>query len=919
MPWVDVPRAVVEKGIFPIQPGGGRSPKAPIARVAQVLGFEDVEIFRRLVVQWWPAWDRERKEHVSPAELVALIHLLQFKTAAARKLVQDLMDGGAVKIVKLPSEALRGLPEDSRSRHEESATPSNGSSAEPVRLENTQDDSLAAFRELPWVACDPEEVGMDKEPLEKCRRYLKYRVGRNHFAGLVQGIVKNGKLVHFQEAGFADIAAKTPMRQDTLIRLFSMTKCIVAAAFLTYAEDPSYDIDLDDQVWKYIPSFKKLKIAPKRGSDAPRQIESRFFDEKQPDGKVKKVKLPKYPTLRQLLTHTAGFGYGPTLGDNWPATDKDHYKIYEKLVDRAAKKEIKSIEEWVDELAKVPLKYHPGTYWEYSFATDVLGRVIEVISGKNLEDAVQERVCGPLGMVDTFFKVPPEKVNRIGGWYKKKEPLDEKGVPLEKVPPGAKWDLECIDPAGEKCGWFGNNVSRILSGGGTIEVPLVICGGLLSTFRDYLRFLIMIRNFGELDGVRILRRETVQTMICNQVPASTGRKAAWVFDKKGQGYNFMGQVQVQHNEKEHYKENHELKRGNNTYASLAPGTVSAEFGWGGLGGPAWTIDPRADLIILSMTQTALELDHEENLRYSARKAIHAGIFGDTVGGEKVTDYPSESHEGKRGGKLRQKEGKLIDHVYQKVPNKAEPGTQEYRLVTTMPAHMYEAELKDFEESAKEATNRKKTLKELSIAAGNAGHEVEEDDMESIDGKLSIDEAVPAKSPECKGPSPSPEAQQVDRVLRHPSSPSASSAESDKDKRSPNGKKREKAEDGKEAEHKAKKPKVSAKDKVDGATAIASPQQGVPLFARVSMKTDACGDNKKARVTGREDGKLEVVTEVGYHTVNLREDDVSLIDETQFGMISSAPLSGPSDFSFIADMDKKGMLTTPSEKERKAKH
>merc|ERR550514_2036959 len=174
---------------------------------------------------------------------------------------------------------------------------------------------------------------------------------------------------------------------------------------------------------------------------------------------------------------------------------------------------------------------------------------------------------------------------------------------------------------------------------------------MISTFRDYLRFLIMIRNFGELDGVRILRRETVQTMISNQVPASTGRRAAWVFDKKGQGYNFIGQIQVQHNEKETFVKDGEVQRGNAIYASLAPGTVSAEYGWGGLGGPAWTIDPRLDFIVLSMTQTALELDHEENLRFSARGAIHAGIFGPTAGPMKVTDYPPEMHEAFKGGKL----------------------------------------------------------------------------------------------------------------------------------------------------------------------------------------------------------------------------------------------------------------------------
>lgn len=935
--------------IFCIRSAGGSPPKAPVSRAADALGYKDVELFRRLVAQWWPAWDKEREEPVSAAELVALIHMLQFKTAAAAKLAKELMEGGVVNVVRLPTEALRGLPDEDTSGHEP-ATPSRGGAQPATPSESgrgPQKDepcrSLAFGADLPWVACDPEDVGMDREPLEKCRRYLSYRVGRKHFAGLVQGVVKNGKLVHFHEAGYADIEKKTPMRQDTLIRLFSMTKCIVAVAFLTYAEDPAYGIDLEDPVWKYIPSFKNLKIAAKRGSEKLRQIESRMFEEKQPDGKVKKVKLPTQPTLRQLLTHTAGLGYGATLGDSWPPTDKDHYKIYGDLLDRSAKKEIKSIEEWVDELAKVPLKVHPGSYWEYSFSTDVLGRVIEVVSGKTLDQAVEERVCGPLGMIDTTFEVPPEKAHRIGGWYEKKPPVDEKGEPLEKVSSGATWNFECIDPGGEKCGWVGDRCSRILSGGGTIEVPVVINGGMVSTFRDYLRFLLMIRNFGDLDGVRVLRRETVQTMICNQVPASTGRRAAWVFDKKGQGYNFVGQIQVQHNEKDTFQEKGELKRGNQTYASLTPGTVSSEFGWGGLGGPAWTIDPRSDLIVLSMTQTAFELDHEENLRFSARKAIHAGIFGETMGSAKVTDCPPEFHEGKRGGKLRPKEPKLIEQ--RRVPFvSAKPVTEgpQYRLVTTMPRHMYEAELKTFMEAEEEATLRQKTLKELSIARGNAGHEVEEDDdMESLDGGKSVDSALlqntaeepavlgsapPAARSPPSGPSPSTEnGKGANRVLRQSSS---SSSEKEVVGSTPDGQKRLRSRaEGDEAAPKAKVPRSVKKEKEDRVNsptrqvaAVASPSKpsthvaqqpaGVSLFARVSVKTDACADGAKvsARVTGVEGDELEVITEGQYRTLNVGMDDVSLIDETQF-VLSSARgvLSGPSDFSFL--MEKEGMLPT----------
>jgi len=549
----------------------------------------------------------------------------------------------------------------------------------------------------PWATCDPEDVGMDSESLEKCRRYLRYRVNRKHFNGIVGGVVKNGKLVYFDEVGYADVETKTPMKQDTIMRLFSMTKCLVAVCFLTYAEDPANNIELDDPVWKYIPSFKKACIAG-RAKGSFKDMDSATFTV----GDQKEV-LPTLPTLRQLLTHTAGLGYGPSLGDKWPPENKDHFRIYENLLERVRKEEITNLAAFIDELAKVPFKAKPGSYWEYSFATDVLGRVIEVVSGKNLEEAVQERVCRPLGMVDTSFFVPPEKLHRVSAWYKRENPKDDQGNVIAKVQPGATYSLTVVDKPGAESGYAPERCSKILSGGGTVEVPLAMKGGMVSTFKDYLRFLMMIRGMGQLDGTRILKRETVQTMVCNQVPAATGRRTAWVFDKKGQGYNFLGQIQVQFTEKETHQEKGEIKKGGTSLACLAPGTVSGEFGWGGLAGPAWTIDPRADLIILSMTQTALELDHEENLRYSARRSIHVGIFGPTVGSNKITDYPPEFHQAEKTNLRSMPSRKDV---------KAKDGEE---LM--------------FQEAEQQALQRSKTLKELALASGNIGHEVKELDDE----------------------------------------------------------------------------------------------------------------------------------------------------------------------------------------------
>jgi len=299
----------------------------------------------------------------------------------------------------------------------------------------------------------------------------------------------------------------------------------------------------------------------------------------------------------------------------------------------------------------------------------------------------------------------------------------------------------------------------------------------------------------------------------------------------------------------------------------------------------------------------------------------------------VTDCPPEFHEGKRGGKLRPKEPKLIKQAITPITEGQHAG--QYRLVTTMPRHMQEAEERAFMEAEEEAKIRPKTLKELSIARGNVGHEVtdEDDDMESLDGAKSVDKELDGAksvdetplrdgssplpgSPERKGPSPSPEAQQAygssTRVLRQ----SASSASSEKEKSPPQGQKRERRKEeggGLESsvERKAKQAKSTKKERpppesqAQAVASVASPNTkgGVPLFARVAVKTDAAADpNQKGRVTGVEDNRLEVVTEGGYRTLQVGMEDVSLIDETQF-VISSAKISGPSDFGFLFDREK----------------
>mmetsp|Transcript_60392 Transcript_60392/g.143962 ORF Transcript_60392/g.143962 Transcript_60392/m.143962 type:complete len:892 (+) Transcript_60392:44-2719(+) len=880
---VDVPASSVS--LFTDRPGGGAPPRAPLKAVAEALNYKNAAELISTVRKGWPSFEAQEAT-ISAAELVALVQLLQFQNGVAARMMTELRVGGATRMASLSTLPLTGLPDDGKddilvddhaTEHRETPKAKRQARAEPP----------------PWATCEPEDVGMDADTLVKCKRYLSYRVSRKHFSGIVGGVVKNGKLVYFDEVGYADMETKAPMKQDTIMRLFSMTKCIVVVAFLSYQEEQHRGIDLEDPVWKYLPAFRNTGMVFRKGQT---NLETKEHHFKSLDGtRDEKVVGPIGPTLRQLLTHTAGFGYGPTLGDKWPPEKTDHYRIYESLLEKVNKGEISNLSDFTDELAKVPLKVKPGSYWEYSFATDVLGRVIEVISGKDLEEAVQEKVCRPLGMVDTSFRVPVEKLNRVGAWYQRKPPLDDKGNPIEKVQPGATYNLDVVDKAGAESGWAPDRCSKILSGGGTVEVPLAMKGGMVSTFRDYLRFLIMIRNMGELDGIRILRRDTVQNMLCNQVPAATGSKTKWVFDKKGQGYNFLGQIQVQFQEKDTYLEKGAIKKGNNTFACLSPGTVSGEFGWGGLGGPAWTIDPRADLIILSMTQTALELDHEEVLRFSARRAIHAGIWGTASDKTKVTDYPPEFH----------------------TPSDADARKKAAaeKLRRSIDGKFTEEEQQSFAEAEAESFTRRKTLKELAVASGNVGHEFKEPDEDAQDGQRAAQDDEPAISP--RNGEKDARAMAIDRAnsgVTKKRSVSTADEEGANEAQQPVKKGRSSSKKASDQTPQAGFPTTPANK---GTRAECSPathskttspahkeDSNSPVSKELQFSRVILENGEKGRVTKHAGEHVEVIVEKSWEERQLSAKEVTQIEESQAPPLTSVKSSGsandPTDFSFFSN-------------------
>jgi len=736
-----------------------------LAKAAKLLGFDNQEELRKFSS---PLLKQFGVEPLVTGSVVGaqmfnrLVILCSTKTAASRKLLEELAPGGRSKTTELPAQPVQ-----------------------PGRLGS-------------WPTCAPELVGMDSAPLERFRQYLNWRCRMKHYAGVACGIVRNGSLVYYQDAGYQDVEQKVKMSGDTIVRLFSMTKCLVAAAFGTYLQEEKLGIDLDDPVSKYIPAFANVGVLPKRGQK-----------ENQP--------CEKAITLRQLLTHTSGIGYGATLGDPWPPEKGSYYKIYEELSERTKSGAITSLEQWCNELAKVPLKGQPGRYWDYSYSLDVLGRVLEIVAGKPLDVILEERICGPLKMRDTGFRVPKEHANRIGPWYKS-EGVEGNSQLAHR--------LEIIDPAGEACGWVGSKVSPILSAGGTVDVPLMMRGGMVSTFNDYLRFLMMLRNFGELDGVRVLKRETVQLMICNHVPvACYGKKSVFVFDKAGVGYNCLGQIQAAHPKQDR-------------------GTCAGEYGWGGLAGPAWTIDPRSDLIILSMTQTAFVLDHEEYVRYAARRAIHQYIYGTVAAPSKATSYHPESFDIVKPKASEVEEQTPLDREFEQeflVSRRTRVRGAKERAIAPGPRldrHPDEEEVLQYQ-------------KEMETRRGHSDGGKADEEMGSQPKRRKSGGSTAAKERAEKAQLSTP--------------PGKNSAIDSLTSSSPQGESAEKI-----------------------------------LYKRVALGSEQDEQMKKARVVKMTGDVAEVVTEGDWRSLNVDVGAIQEIEETQFGIPvpSKMDQSAPTDFGFL---------------------
>ncbi|HRW03859.1 MAG TPA: serine hydrolase domain-containing protein [Caldilineaceae bacterium] len=368
----------------------------------------------------------------------------------------------------------------------------------------------------------PEELGFAGERLARIKPKMQAYVDENQLAGISTLIARRGKVAHFEHVGMADIDAGTPISADTIFRIYSMTKPITSVAALMLMEEGHFR--LSDPVADYLPEFKDCRVLAA-------------------DGVLAKPSQPM--TIRHLLTHTAGLSYG---FDEYSQIDRlyrehgCHVQGYEKTPTLAA---------WITAIAQQPLAYHPGTQYRYSVAIDVLGYLVEVVSGMGLADFLAQRIFAPLGMTDTFFTVPPEKLDRFAANY---GPREGGGLTVIDAPRESRYARPTLRPSGG--------------------------GGLLSTAVDYLRFAQMLLNGGVLNGVQLLGRKTVELMTTNHLPDGVYvNMDATVALGMGLGVSVL----------------RDLGKGQ------LPGSVG-NYGWGGAANTNFWVDPQEDLLGIIMLQ-----------------------------------------------------------------------------------------------------------------------------------------------------------------------------------------------------------------------------------------------------------------------------------------------------------------------------
>lgn len=338
-------------------------------------------------------------------------------------------------------------------------------------------------------------VGVDPAPFREYEQAMESMVKKSVISGCASAVLRKGKIFHSGTWGNADIEAGSEFGFDTLCRMVCATKSYVAVAFMTLVDEGR--ASPDDRLDKYIPSFANIQVRVE-GTD--------------------RTVAPKRPILiKHLMSHTSGIGYSGDLGDKPKDLDPDT-GAYQRALDGVVSGKIRTLTAFVESIAKVPLSFDPGYKYQYSFAFDVLGRVVEIIMGKSLDKCLMERVFKPLGMKATMWAAPDLQLGRLAAYYANSTTCSK----LYGSTKGrnSRGKLCRIDGRSAKeSHWRKGKQARVLSGGGYLGY---VYGGLLSSVRDTVAFVKMLYNYGRTeDGGRLLKRSTVVAMERNRLQAKT--------------------------------------------------------------------------------------------------------------------------------------------------------------------------------------------------------------------------------------------------------------------------------------------------------------------------------------------------------------------------------------------------------------
>jgi CubicO group peptidase (beta-lactamase class C family) len=376
----------------------------------------------------------------------------------------------------------------------------------------------------PLAVAKPEQVGLSSARLERVGNSFEAQIGRGRFPGAVVMVVRKGKIAYFEAFGQRDPATGARMTKDAIFRLYSMTKPFASVAAMMLVEDGK--MTLADPVAKYLPQLESLQVAvPAPGAD----------------GKTTYTLVPaeRPMTVQDLLRHTSGLVYS----NNTP-----NQRVKEAYLAAGVDWRDVTPAEQIERLAKVPLAHQPGTVWEYGLSTDVLGRVVEAVSGVSLGAFLEKRLFGPLRMTDTAFLVPKAKVARLAQPFATDK---ETGKPITL--------LDVTVPQKNDAGGAGS----------------------AATTGDYARFLQMMLNGGQLDGVRVLSRATVAYMTADHLDTI---KPAIVTLQPGYGFGLGFAV----------------RKGTGVNSTVGS---AGEYNWGGAAGTGFWVDPKEHLVAIMMTQT----------------------------------------------------------------------------------------------------------------------------------------------------------------------------------------------------------------------------------------------------------------------------------------------------------------------------